>query len=563
MNTQTRLISLICALLILFGGGLLYLRQAQESEAAAMLENLRTERAELLESLMELTGETLRNFAHDYSYWDEMLEFAAKETPDQEWARINLDVSLANLQANGAWVLRLDGTPFYGVVHELDESLRHLPLPKEPLLERLRSEPFAHFFSLTPNGVLEFRAAPLHPSADSARRGPAHGWLLVARLWNRPHLERLERILDSELSLTPHSLEDPAHDHHFDGIHLQRRLRGLRGETVHYVHMHYFPRPLAMLLRDNRSDLYLFAVIAVLILILTTFGLSRWVIRPLHRLEQSLATQSAKPLADMLGESSEFGRLAQLTAAAFEQRQQLESEIEERRRAVAALREGEERLRESASLKARLARDLHDGVIQSIYAAGLGLESVRTSLHTDPAAAERRLNAAQQSLNQTIREVREFIQGLEPEDTLTTEFPQALRSLATTLQGVNTTRIELRIDTHPPRLTAREEVHALQMVRESISNAVRHGGARQVTVALRREHDRPCLEIRDDGKGFDLAAARHRGGNGLANLASRAEEIDALLDIRSAPGQGSVISILFRPRPFPHDQHQPNQPSPR
>lgn len=548
MNTQTRLITLLCVLLAMFGVGLAYLRHAQQAEARAMLDNLRKDRAELLDSLLELTGETLKNFANDYSYWDEMLEFAARPGVDQTWAQVNIDASLPTFHAHGAWVLAPDGRQIYGVVRGMNEAVRNLPLPAAPLLARLQRDRFLHFFARTPAGLVEFRAAPLQPSEDVARRSPPRGWFIVGRVWDAAHLHSLQRVIDSELELNERAHEEEDHSDHFDGVHLQRELRDFEGRPVMYLHAHHLPQPFTVLLRDNQKDLYLFGLIAALILVVTTAGLSHWVIRPLRRLEQSLASQSAEPLGAMIADRHEFGRLAELAVASFDQRRQLEREIDERRRAEAALRASQEQLRESAQLKSRLARDLHDGVIQSIYAAGLGLEGMRAALRTDPAAAERRLNAAQSSLNQTIREVRSFIQGLEPEETLGTEFSVALRSLLATLQALHSAEIDLRLDPAPVRLSAREEVHALQIVRESVSNAIRHGGARRVTVELRPEGGRPRLEIRDSGRGFDPAEARTRGGSGLGNLASRAAEIDAQLDIRSAPGQGTVVSILFSPR---------------
>lgn len=548
MNTRTRLITLLCVLLAVFGGGLAGLRYSQASEAKAMLDNLRTDRAELLDRLLGLTGESLMNFANDYSYWDEMLEFAARQPVDEEWARVNIDSSLATFHAHGVWVSDLDGRLVYSAVRDLDEAYRKLPVPTAALVNRLQRERFGHFYELTPAGLLEFRAAPLQPSEDVARSTPPRGWFIVARLWDDRHLHALQKILDSQLALLPGPRAESGREPHVDGIHFQRELPALDGRPAMYLHVHHFPKPLALLLRHNQNYLYLYTGIALSILIVTTVVLSRWIITPLHRLEQSLASNSPGPLGAMLGEASEFGRLAQLTAASFEQRRQLEYEIEERKRAEAALRTSEESLRDSSQLKTRLARDLHDGVIQSIYAAGLGLESMRASLHTDPAAAERRLNVTQASLNQTIREIRSFIEGLEPDDSTPTEFSTALRSLAATLQALHPAEINLVFGPEPVRLTAREEVHALQMVRESVSNAIRHGGAHVVTIELRQEHNRPRLEIRDRGRGFDPAQARVRGGSGLANLSSRASEIDAQLDIRSAPGQGTAITILFPPR---------------
>ncbi len=235
-----------------------------------------------------------------------------------------------------------------------------------------------------------------------------------------------------------------------------------------------------------------------------------------------------------------------MVAGSFEHRQELEREIEERRRVERALRQSREELRQSADLRARLARDLHDGVIQSIYAAGLGLEGVRASLHAEPAAAERRLDATLGSLNQTIREVRSFIQGMEPEGSDRPEFTQVLRSLVSTLQALHAVQFELQLGVEPTALSAREEVHALQIVRECVSNALRHGEARHIIIALSTEATGPVLLIRDDGRGFDPASAPR--GSGLSNIAARAADIGATFSLHSLRGKGTDIILRFAQR---------------
>src|SRR5205085_2813221 len=89
-------------------------------------------------------------------------------------------------------------------------------------------------------------------------------------------------------------------------------------------------------------------------------------------------------------DQSEFGHLTRLVEQSFSQRSALQNEIAERKKAEHTLRGTEASLRHSLELRNRLARDLHDGVIQSIYAAGLGLEGVRSALG-DPGVADQRL----------------------------------------------------------------------------------------------------------------------------------------------------------------------------
>lgn len=544
ITTQTRLLGLLGLLVVLFGGTYGGLWIAHRRQAERMLANLHRDRSELLDSLLALTGESLKNFAHDYTYWDEMIRFV--EAPDRAWGDANIEVSLATFRAHAAWVLRPDGSQVYGAVRGIDPSFTTLPLPADTLLARLQRERFAHFFHRSVAGVLEIRTAPIQPTEDQARTSPAQGWFVVARLWDEAHLAALQRAFGGTLALDFNAAAVPPADRML--VRLRRPLAGLDGRAVAELRAEHFPQSLALLLRENENQKLIFAAFGGAIVAFAAFGISRWAIRPLRRLEQSMAHGSPVHLGELTREPDTFGRLAALIESSFDQRRTLEREIEERRRMEAALRRSEAELRNSYELRTRLARDLHDGVIQSIYAAGLGLEGMRGALLSDPAAAERRLNAAQASLNQTIREVRSFIQGLEPDEGERLDFARALQSLVTTLQSLHPVEIPLRIELAPLRLSPREEVHALQIVRECVSNAIRHGQAARIEVSLRKTDAGAELTVRDNGRGFDLAAARTRGGSGLANLASRAAEIAAHLEIDSSPGKGTGVTLRFSQR---------------
>jgi signal transduction histidine kinase len=546
VSTQFRLYALLTLLVAGFGATLAYLWRTQEREAERMLAGLETERRALVDRVVELRGDSLRNFANDYSYWDEMVAFLA--SGDAAWARINLDTSLDSFQAHGVWVLKRDGVQVHGAVRELDPGLRALPVPFEALRERLERERFVHAYLPVHGGLLEVRTAPIQPSGDAARVTDPRGWLVVGRLWDDDYLRRLGEVLDGATRLHPPDIGHAAGPSAGEALHIitELALPGLDGAAVAVLDVDYEPVPLAVLLADNRTDKILFASFGAIFLLAGAAAIYGWIVHPLRRLEAGLATRSTAALGALPTQPDVFGRLATLAAESFVQHQSLEREIDERRRAEAALRLSEEALRQSAELRTRLARDLHDGVIQSIYAAGLGLAGLRGSLQEEPEAAERRLDAAIASLNQTIGEVRSFINGLEPEGGPRPDFRGALGALASTLRALNPIAIDVAIAPGVPSLSPREEVHALQIVRECVSNAMRHGQAGRIEVGLREEGGRPVLRIRDNGRGFDPAVTLR--GSGLANIAGRAAEIGGRLVVVSAPGKGADIRVEFVPR---------------
>lgn len=202
-------------------------------------------------------------------------------------------------------------------------------------------------------------------------------------------------------------------------------------------------------------------------------------------------------------------------------------------------------MRRSLELRARLARDLHDGVIQSVYAAGLGLESAMAELEHDQDGALTRLTHCRQSLNSVIREVRGFINGLEPEQMQRRGFAVELAALAGTMQALWSAQILPQVDVLvAQRLNLGQEVHALQITRECISNALRHGSAKTIIITLAQEAEQAILTINDDGQGFDPAQVTSQG-TGLQNLASRTRELGGMLRVDSQVGRGTTIQVVF------------------
>lgn len=528
MSLRLRLVLLLACVVTAFGLSATGLRLAHRGEVRRMLAGLQQERSDLLDRLLALTGQSLHSFASDYSLWDEMVAFV--QSGDPAWAAVNIDPSLANFDAQGAWVLRPDGRLLYAAVQE--------PAPAPPpqadadFLALLRREKSLHFFQDGPAGLLEVRTAPILPSDDLRREQEPRGWLIVARRWDEPHLRRLGDTLQSRVALAPAGVPAPAPAPTL--VHLERPLHDWNGRPVRTLQVEYDSPLLAQLLRSNREETYLLYGFGLAVIAVLTFTLSVAVLRPLQQLARSLDANNPTPIRDLQQGSDEFSHLARQVAESFRQRE--------------ALREGEERLHQWMALHERLGRDLHDGIIQSIYAAGLGLESARNLLHTDPAAAEQRLASCQRMFNDTLWQVRSFIQALEPEQSRDQSPAQSLTALVSTMQSLQVTPIAAAIDRElAARIRPAQELHLLHIARELLSNALRHAGATQIRISLQPQTGGlACLQVSDDGAGFDPAAGGHPG-RGLVNLAARARELDARLEIDSAPGKGTRIAVWFRP----------------
>lgn len=246
---------------------------------------------------------------------------------------------------------------------------------------------------------------------------------------------------------------------------------------------------------------------------------------------------------------TEVGALAKLAESTVAQSRELAHERDGRQRAEADALLKQQLLNRSLEEKIRLGRDLHDGIIQSLYAAGLTLESARAVARADPDEADRRLERCRESLNQGIRDVRTYIAGLTPDHVRNSTFTQALHALTEELGADRPVDFELRVDESAvPRLSAEQIAEMLQISREAISNSVRHGDASHIMVRLQPGENALCLLVQDNGRGFD-PASRTRSGNGLGNMQARARQLGADLRIESQPGAGTRIVFTLPLQP--------------
>jgi signal transduction histidine kinase len=197
----------------------------------------------------------------------------------------------------------------------------------------------------------------------------------------------------------------------------------------------------------------------------------------------------------------------------------------------------------------RIGRDLHDGIIQSLYGVSLSLEDVPEIMATSPDEASERVDTAIDSLQASIRELRNFIYGLRPETFDGAELPAGLVALGEQFRYNTLIDVDVDVDVGATRELSREQgAELLQLVRESLSNAARHARPRHVAVTFRREHSGPTLVVADDGVGFDTSAPVPAGHHGLANMGARAQAIGAKLRIESAKGEGTRIIVALPSR---------------
>ncbi len=191
----------------------------------------------------------------------------------------------------------------------------------------------------------------------------------------------------------------------------------------------------------------------------------------------------------------------------------------------------------------RFGMDLHDGVIQSIYAVGLQLEATQHQLQRAPQQAHETIAQAIHDLNDVIRDIRNYILDLRPERFQGRDLHRGLRELVRDLRANSFLEVSLDLDGVPSEvLTPEQTVEVLHIVQEALTNVRKHARARYVTVRIWMEDGVFYLDVTDDGIGIQQARVRP-GGHGLLNMQQRARSLGGQLHIARGKQGGTSVRL--------------------
>jgi signal transduction histidine kinase len=233
-----------------------------------------------------------------------------------------------------------------------------------------------------------------------------------------------------------------------------------------------------------------------------------------------------------------------------ERSEALQREAGARHRAEEDLQVSRTLLDRSMQKRVQLGRDLHDNICQTLYAVSLSLEGVRRTVADSGAGtAVPRLDRCITELRRLNHEVRSYLKDLEPDAVLQQPFMEAVEAMLAGQSGPEGPKLVQ--DIHPDAaslITSEQTTEVVSILREAVSNSMRHGRPRTITLQARRGNESVLFAVQDDGAGFDLATAGKQG-HGLANMQARAAALGGSVKIVSAPGKGTrvLLSLPFVP----------------
>jgi signal transduction histidine kinase len=187
----------------------------------------------------------------------------------------------------------------------------------------------------------------------------------------------------------------------------------------------------------------------------------------------------------------------------------------------------------------RIGMELHDGVIQSLYAMGMRLDLMQLSGDTQPEAIPEVID----NLNEVIEDIRRYIMNLRRRDAPQQSIRDSLQDIINKFHTPDNVKIQLDAPDVPPRFTPMTFEAIGQMVNEAVSNAVRHSEATIIRISADRQERELVITIADNGKGFDPEHLTHQDGLGLRNMQQRAALHGGRVEVETALNEGTRLTI--------------------
>jgi signal transduction histidine kinase len=201
----------------------------------------------------------------------------------------------------------------------------------------------------------------------------------------------------------------------------------------------------------------------------------------------------------------------------------------------------------------RIGRELHDGIIQSIYAMGLALEDTFHLVQEDPPRARERIQGVMASLDRIIADIRDYIFELHTAER-SRELESELQSLVRDIRVDTLLEVEFRVEGRRCCTLSDDVTTQLALIaREALSNVVQHAQAGHVELSLCYKGDHLQLVVADDGVGLReyLPSVNGRNGQGLANIRERARQMGGSCEFVGPPEGGLTVIATVPCTPGP------------
>ncbi|MFH1878969.1 MAG: ATP-binding protein [Candidatus Omnitrophota bacterium] len=364
MKIRTKVIVLFSILVVFFMSAISIEIYFEKYKMKMFLRDYKKEKSKELDSILILKGATLESVTFDYSFWDEMVDFATSENNTvgntgytlAEWAENNINTSLETYNTDAVWIYGRDKKLRYHVADLGNDAAEKCTATLEKVVDKMVSgkEKFCHFFVYEYQAVIEIRGAAIHRGDDVERKGASYGYIFVGLLWDRDYLDSISRFTGENVRILPAD-----HPEGFPAPILEKKnsvmffkvLEGWNGLPEAYVEAWIESQTARMFSWMSAQLLAVMIMFSFFILAFLYAFFSFWINRPLKIISESLNGDWSR-LKDLIKRGDEFGSIAELIDNFFKQKKELEEEVREREKAENGLRETQRQLIQAGKMTA-------------------------------------------------------------------------------------------------------------------------------------------------------------------------------------------------------------------
>lgn len=324
MRVQKKIILLLTTIVVLFLLGVI----SVQFFAFQDIQSIQGGREEILlrlfKNIVTLKGQPLQQIVHDYSRWEEMVEFANHR--DDQWAKENLESIMPKYHIEVLWVFDANGSLTYthSIAHDL-KLIKSIDAKNIPSM--FENQQYVHFYCLTDQGILEIRGAALHKKRIIEDGVSPEGYLFVGHIWDSYYIDGIASLIaEGKVKTTRRSGYDKTpyiRSDEFGNLCLTLHFRSWDGTPIQRL-LFEINAPLVKKYVDASTKSFLTATaIWFMVFLFNAWGLIAWVYRPLKKISRFLTQEDPRAVQSLLKDPSEFGHISRLMIEFFQQKEQL------------------------------------------------------------------------------------------------------------------------------------------------------------------------------------------------------------------------------------------------
>lgn len=319
MSTQQKIITVLIISFIMGSGVMLIILGMNDKRKQILIDFNIAQLQQTATAIIDFENSIISRTVFDYTYWDDLVSYINQ--PEHEWAESNIKTTIRSFNFDAVWVLNTGNELVYSAYNSEYMSLSHKLFSSE-VLEKLYNERFISYSEYTDAGLVLMHGATVHPTNDPGRLTDPAGYFFVAKVWDDSLNHTAKTLSGSNVYASEHA---PGSTNQIkdNTIIVSIPLVDANQQVCGYITFARQLNFLRLYTASSRRTLIMFATAIILLLLLQTILLSRWVSRPLRKIGDIIFSENLNDIGKIKRYSSDFNRIGTLIEEFIGQKKEL------------------------------------------------------------------------------------------------------------------------------------------------------------------------------------------------------------------------------------------------